>query len=290
MWNSTRGLLRAAPFNPPSRGTPFRMITLEDEKPADGRMDAVILAGGRPPEDLARRSETQYKALIPFDGIPSIVHAFRAARASAHVGRVAVVGPGELGQISEIASCDLFLPESNSMEANLFTVFARLLPEDRILVLSCDAPQTTPEALDDFIGRSAPEAAVNVPVVRHELYLRKYPRAPAAPLSLKDGHWLPGNCAIIHSRSIPRLQRLLPDVFRRRGQLREIIALLGWQFAWKVKMKRVTLGEVEAQICDAAALPIRLVRDCDPVLAMDIDSLADWEYIRRWAAPAGARV
>jgi GTP:adenosylcobinamide-phosphate guanylyltransferase len=256
---------------------------LNDECPGDAAMDSVLLAGGRLPDDLARRIDTPHKALIPHENRPVVLWVRDALRASGFVARIAVAGPGELGQISEIADADLFMPESDSAESNLFTVFARLLPEGRILIASCDTPLITAESLDDFIGRSAPEAAVNIPVVRYELFLRRFPRATVTPIQLKDGNWIPGDCAVIHSRSIPRLQRILPAVFHRRADVRDIIGLLGWQFALKVKMKRVTLSEVEERLCDAAELPIRLVRDCDPSLAFDIDTISDYDYLRRWA-------
>src|SRR5437762_10667148 len=197
------------------------MITFDDTTRPDLRMDSVILAGGTLPDDLARRSETNLKALLPHEGRPSIMWTYEALKGSRNIGRVAVVGPGELGRIQAIAEADLFMPESDSMESNLFTVFARLLPEGRILVTSCNAPLVTSEAFDDLIQRSAPEAAVNLPIIRHELFLRKFPRSHVTPIPLKDGNWIPGNCAIIHSRSIPRLQRLLPEVFRRRANLKE---------------------------------------------------------------------
>ena len=256
---------------------------LIDERPADTAMDSVLLAGGRLPDDLARRIDTPYKALVPHERRPAVLWVRDALKASGYVGRIAVAGPGELGQFPEIADADLFMPEADSAESNLFTVFARLLPEGRILIASCDTPLMTAESLDDFIARSALEAAVNLPIIRYELFLRRFPRASVIPVQLKDGNWIPGDCVIIHSRSIPRLQRILPAVFHRRADVRDIIGLLGWQFALKVKMKRVTLAEVEERLCDVAELPIRLVRDCDPSLAFDIDTLNDYAYLLRWA-------
>lgn len=266
------------------------MIHFDEVPASDGRMDAVILAGGKLPDDLARRSESVYRALLPHEGRPTVMWTIDAVRASEQIGRVAVVGPGELGQIPAIAGAELFMPESDSMESNLFTVFARLLPEGRIFVTSCDCPLITAEAIDDFISRSAPEAAVNLPVIRHDIFLRKFPRAPGAPVQLKDGSWLHGNCGILNSRSIPRLQRLLPEVFKRRADLRDLIAQLGWKFAWKLKMKRVTLAEVQDKVCDAAGLPVRFIRDSDPSLAFDIDTVEQWTYLQRWAVPTGSRV
>jgi len=266
------------------------MIQFDETTTSDGRMDAVILAGGALPDELARRSETTHRAFLTHEHRPTVLLTYEAVRASKHIARVAVVGPGELGQIAEIAGADMFMPESDSMESNLFTVFARLLPEGRILVSACDCPLITAGALDDFISRSAPEAAINVPIIRHELFQRKFPRAPGLPVQLKDGSWLPGNCAVINCRSIPKLQRLLPEIFHRRSDLRDIIAQLGWKFAWKVKMKRVSLVEVEEKICEVAGLPIRLIRDCDPVLAFDVDTLAQWDYLRRWSKPVGSTV
>jgi molybdopterin-guanine dinucleotide biosynthesis protein A len=263
---------------------------ITDKLTAANRLDAVILAGGKLPDVLAHRSETTDRALLPHEDRPTIVRTYRAFRDSAHVGRIAIVGPDTLAQIPELQDADLLVPEADSMESNLFSAFARLLPEGRILISACDNPLLTTESLNDFIERTAPEAAACVPIIRHEWFLRKFPRGPWAPVPLKDGSWLPGNCAIIHSRSIPRLQRLLPEVFKRRSDMREVIALLGWKFAWQVKTKRVNLSDIQDRISDSIGLPIRLVKDCDPILAFDVDTVEQWDYLRRWASPVGSRV
>src|SRR5207302_2886249 len=162
---------------------------------------------------------------------PFIEWVYEALRASDRVGRIAIVGPPELADIEAIAGADLLIPEGEAIESNLFTALARMLPEGRILVTASDNPLLTTEAFNDFIDRCPEQAGVCYPVLKHEEFLRKFPRASNIGVTLRDGTWIGGGCALLHSRSIPRLQRAIRAVLAARKSKAQMIGLLGWKFA-----------------------------------------------------------
>ncbi len=249
--------------------------------------DAVILAGGRASDELARRTGTPLRALFPYKGKPFIQWVYEAVRGCRLVGRIAVVGPDELRDVPCVCEADLLVPEAESIEANLFGAIARLLPEHRILVTASDNPLLTTDAFDNLLQRCPENAAVCYPILRHQEFLRKFPRATNTAVQLKDGSWIGGGCAVIHSRSVPRLQHAIQAVLAARKDKARMIGLLGWQFALKFKMKRVTSQDVEQRLCEITGLPIRFIRDCSPLFPIDVDDPEDWIYLQRWTPARG---
>jgi molybdopterin-guanine dinucleotide biosynthesis protein A len=247
-----------------------------------GKIDAIILAGGLCSPEMSARTGTPVRALFGYQGKPFVTWVYEALRASSSIERIAVVGPEELSQTPGVCEADLLVPESETIESNLFGVLARMLPEGRILITACDNPLLTTEAFDDLISRSPENAAVCCPVLRHEAFLRHFPRAKNVGIQLRDGKFIGGGCAIIHSRSIPKLQRAILAVLAARKSKQEMIALLGWKFALRFTLKRVTTQEVEDRACAITGLPIRLIRDCSPLFPIDIDDPEDWDYLMCW--------
>jgi hypothetical protein len=106
-------------------------------------------------------------------------------------------------------------------------------------------------------------------------------------IQLRDGKFIGGNCVVIHSKSVPKLQRAIQAVLAARKSKQEMIGLLGWKFTMRFALKRVTSQEVEDRACAITGLPIRFIRDCSPLFPIDIDDPEDWDYLMRWKPAAG---
>jgi len=192
------------------------------------------------------------------------------------------IGPEALSEVPSVSGADLLVPELDSIEANLFGVLARLLPEKRVLITASDNPLLTTEAFDNFLARCPEHSAVAYPILRHETFIRQFPRATNVSIKLRDGTWIGGGQAVIHSKSIPKLQHWIQTVLAARKDLKQMVSLLGLKFAMQFSLKRVTSQQVEDRICEITGLPIRFIRDCSSVFPIDIDDPADWDYLNRW--------
>jgi len=257
------------------------------EEAATPRVDALVLAGGRTEPDMARLTGTCVRALFPYQGKPFVQWVFEALRASTCVERIAIVGPEELAENPVLATADLLVPEADSIEANLFGALARLLPQGRVLVTASDKPLLEAHAVEDFVRRAPVHAAVAYPILRHQAFLHKFPRAANIAVTLRDGAYIGGDCVLLNSRSIPRLQRTIQQVLWARKDRSRLLSLLGWRFALRFKMRRVSSQELEERLSEIAGLSVRFVRDSSPVFAIDIDDAEDWRYLQWWSASGG---
>src|SRR5947209_5582576 len=107
------------------------------------KCDAIVLAGGRASEEMARKTGTPMRALFSYHDKPYVQWVYEALRASENVERIAIVGPDELGETPGVRDADLLVPESDSIESNLFGSLARLLPEGHVLITASDNPLLT---------------------------------------------------------------------------------------------------------------------------------------------------
>lgn len=231
---------------------------------------------------MERRAGTPHRALFPYKEKPFVHWVYEAVRQSALVDRIAVVGPDELADVPGVQHADILVPELDSIEANLFSALAKLLPEKRILITASDNPLLTTAAFDHLLERCPEQAAVAYPILRHEAFTRQFPKATNVAIKLRDGTWIGGGQAVIHSKSIPKLQHWIQRVLVARKDLKQMVSLLGVKFSLQFTLKRVTAQQVEDRVCEITGLPIRFVRDCSPLFPIDIDDPVDWDYLNRW--------
>jgi molybdopterin-guanine dinucleotide biosynthesis protein A len=255
---------------------------MDSDSPEERPFDAVILAGGLASPEMERRAGTPHRALFPYKDKTFIQWVYEAVRGSEFVDRIAVVGPEQLAEIPSVSGADLLVSELDSIDANLFGALAKLLPEKRVLITASDNPLLTTASFDSFLSRCPEQAAVAYPILRHETFLRKFPRATNTAIKLRDGVWIGGAQAVIHSKSIPKLQHWIRTVLAARKDLRQMVSLLGWKFAMQFSVKRITSQQVEDRICEITGLPIRFIRDCSELFPIDIDDPVDWDYLNRW--------
>lgn len=252
--------------------------------------DAVILAGGRASEEMARRTGTPLRALFPHRGRTFVEWVYDALRSSRYIARIAVIGPAALHERPGLASCDLLLPERESITANFFAAIEALEPSGRILITASDNPLLTTAAFDDFLARVPPDAAVAYPILRHETFLRRFPGATNIAIPTREGAWIGGGCILIDSRVLPALCAAVERVLAARKSKWRMVRLLGIPFALRFATRRITTREVEARASQIVGVPFRFVPDSAPEFPIDIDDPEDWDYLQRWCAQQERRI
>jgi molybdopterin-guanine dinucleotide biosynthesis protein A len=249
------------------------------------RTDALILAGGRASEAMQALTGTQARALFPYKDKPFVQWVYEALRDSSNIGRIAVVGPGVASSIVT-REMDVFVAERDTIEQNLFGGLEVLKPTGRVLITASDNPLLTTVAFDDLLARAPKDAAAAYPFMRYEGFLRVFPRAENVAITLRDGVYIGGGCAVIRADAIPALHDAIRRILASRKSKWKMVGLLGIQFALRFQLRIATAAEVEQRCTKIAGVPICFVPNCDPVLAIDIDDPEDWEYLLQWSDSA----
>lgn len=244
-------------------------------------VDVVVLAGGRCSPEMAARTGCTERALIPWQGEPFLAHVLRAAHAFGRCGRVAVVGPP--GVAAHLHPGDLHVPERDTIVENTFAALDALASRGRVLVTVSDNPLLTAATFDDLVARSDPAAAVSVPALTQAQFLARFPGATNVCIRLRDGAHIGGCAVLLDAQALPRLRPAIARMLEARKSLLRSVGLLGPLFAVRFALGRATVAEVERRASRMAGAPVRFVRDCDPVFPIDIDDVAELDYLTEWA-------
>lgn len=244
--------------------------------------DAVILAGGRVRPAMAAKTGTDVRALFEWEGKPFVQSTYEALRGSDRIDRIAIVGPVELRKLSGISTADIILPERVTITANLFSAVDALKPRERVLITACDNPLLSTAAFDDFFHRIPPDADVAYPILRHGTFVSSFPGSTNIPVRLRDGAWIGGDCIAISANAVPALRDAIATILDARKSIVKMAKLLGIPFAARLAFRRVTVPQVERQICRIAGIRFRFVPDSNPVFVIDIDDPEDWDYLKQW--------
>lgn len=240
--------------------------------------DVILMAGGRISGEYAEAAGTTVKALAPLGGEPIVRKVARALREVPGLGRVCVVGPGEVRDAVE-GLCE-WEPERESALGNFQAGLARLQPAEHSRVLLCgtDVPTLVSHALEDFLVRAPDEGDIWMPVVHREAFDTRYPEGRWVYVPLADGQFTAGSQFLVRPRAVLNNLPLIEELFARRKSQIAMAGRLGFPFLFKLLTRRLRVHELEARASALTGCRCRAVLNCHPELAFDIDNLAEWQY------------
>jgi GTP:adenosylcobinamide-phosphate guanylyltransferase len=96
------------------------------------------------------------------------------------------------------------------------------------LVLTCDIPFITPEAIDDFIERSlARSVDLTYPIVSLDIYLKRFAEMKRTTVRLREGVFTGGNIMLLRTAFITSQRDQIRRVYAARKDVLRLGALLG---------------------------------------------------------------
>lgn len=237
-------------------------------------VNAVLLGGGRPDPRLAGRYQGPSKGLIELCGRPAVAYIIEAARATPAIARIALAGPPELLAHPAAQPADLRLPETGGIVEKL-TAAARALGEDRkLLMLCCDSPLLTPEALSEVI-QSAADSTVLHPVVAAAAARRDFPHHRWGVIRLREGRIVTTNIILFDPACLLRRPDLAHTVEALRRHPARFVLRWGVGFALRYLLGLLTLDYCERFFSRILGASCRAFVSQRSELAMDLDRPED---------------
>lgn len=250
---------------------------------AHAKVDAIILAGGKITGAFAHKAGARYKCFIRIANRFLVERAVDALRGSSRVGRIAIVGPArELTARGLDARVDVVVEGEQRGLANAVRGFEALQPSGRVLLLGSDLPFITGEAIDDFIGRCPPDADICYPVIARGETEARFSEIRKRCFRLGRECLAGGGGAVLVNPGVILANRqwLEAGFASRRSQL-GLARKLGVGFLLRYVLRRVTLAEIEARGSGLLGCKCQAVRGVRPELAIDVDTEADFDMVRR---------
>ncbi|GIV15880.1 MAG: hypothetical protein KatS3mg022_1315 [Armatimonadota bacterium] len=152
----------------------------------------------------------------------------------------------------------------------------------RVLYLTSDLPFVTAEAINRFIDACPADVQLCYAIVRREVFDARFPNSPSTYARLKDGEFVAGCAMMVEPAALIERAEWIRRVAQRRKSLWRLALLAGFQVLWKYATRQLTVADVEHRAEQLLAIRCRAV-ECDPELAYDIDTPAEYEYARRLA-------
>ncbi len=240
---------------------------------AEKTVAAAVLAGGRGSDPVARAAGVAHKALAQVGGQPVVTRVVAALRQARLVDDLVVVTAhgspvGEVlppGTPSGVAEGNTLL---DSTEAG----FAYHGARDQLLVVTCDLPLLTGEAVDHFVAAALNTGAeLCYSMVEAKELANIHPGVGRLVVHLKDGDYCGGNAVLIGRGFFEREGARINRAFAGRKSGVQLAAMLGVGFIVRFLRRRLTVDDIvqrgrELLHCEVAAI-------CSPYpeVAFDLD-------------------
>ncbi|GAC1652268.1 MAG: hypothetical protein NVS9B12_01470 [Vulcanimicrobiaceae bacterium] len=237
-------------------------------------MHAVITAGGRVSGELAAAMGTQVKALAKVAGRTMLERAVAAARI-AGAKKIAVIGGSEV-RAAIATTVEVVVAEGQTGAENVHLALS-IFSGETLLYLSSDLPFISGQAVTAFVARVPPEALA-MPLAEAGAYERRFPGSPEHATVIGGERIANGSVFVIPPGAAPRLDRVARKLFVARKNLPGMAVLLGPQLLLKFALKRLRIADIERKAAALLGCPAYAIRDCNPELCFDVDTLEDYRY------------
>jgi CTP:molybdopterin cytidylyltransferase MocA len=238
-------------------------------------MRAVITAGGLVDGEFADAIGTPVKALAPF-GSRTLLDVVLDACAGAGIAGVAVVGGAEVR--AHLADRDdvRIVDAAREGATNVLRALDAW-PGERFVYLTSDMPFATAAAVTDLIERSEPYA-LTMALAGVDAYAARFPGAPEHSVALSGERVANGNAFVIAPAAVEPARAFATKLFDARKSLLKLALLLGPSMCVRFAAKRLSIAGLEAYGRRRLGVAVGAVRDCDPGLCYDVDSLEEYRY------------
>jgi GTP:adenosylcobinamide-phosphate guanylyltransferase len=240
-------------------------------------MGAIVMANGDACK-LASGLGVPHKALLEFEGISMIQRVLNALAGCPELDPVVVSCRPE-GPIAQHLDglATLAQPADPTFLGGIAEGFALMPQRDRALLVTCDMPLLSPQAVCHFVQEAAyhPEADVVYGMVDINLTRRQYPESKRTSIRLREGSYTASGLSVVSRRFIEHCGPLLMNAFKARKNKVAMASLLGYGFLVRFALGMLSLQEVVARAeqllqgqVAAVAIPYA---DC----GFDVDSAKD---------------
>ncbi len=242
--------------------------------------DVIIPAGGTISTEFSRVVNTDRKALIALVGNTMLGNTVECLRAMPGTRRIVVVGNEMIRRAAH--GVNEVIPEAETGPKNIINGLRWLSqqdqPAEKVLIVTCDLPFLTVDALGKFLALCPSNKDFCVPLISNEDFAEAYPGAHATFVKMKDGIWTTGCAYLATPKAVFSAAPQIERVFENRKSKVGMARMLGPKFLLGYVTKSLTVKMVEQKVeeilgCKAVAVP-----SSPAELAYDIDYVEDYHY------------
>ncbi|MGE5532390.1 MAG: molybdenum cofactor guanylyltransferase [Bacteroidota bacterium] len=241
------------------------------------RLGAIVMANG-PADKLACKLGAPHKALLDIGGRTMIGRVVDALKSSPQISDI-VVGCRAGGPVAESlrGQVDLAEGEAPSFLDGITAGFEAMPDVSRALLVTCDMPLLSPEAVDAIVNEAAAQPDVDLLYAMVDVRLTReaYPEGRRTAIRLKEGNFTAAGVCVVSRRFIEQCGPILMEAFKQRKSKIGMARLFGIGFLAKFALGVLSVEglvkraeEMMGCKCAAVSLPFA---EC----GFDVDSERD---------------
>jgi len=251
-------------------------------------IDVVVLAGERPGGNaLAQALGLPSALLAEVAGKAVIRWTFDALFAANHA-RLMLVGPQShllkqhevFAQLADDPRVQWLEPQDGPAASAVHGI--ERLAAYPILLTAADHALLQGRWVDDFVKRSlqtaqTTNADIVIGLVPYASVAQEFPKSKRTLLRFVDGPFCGSNLFLVATPQGLRAVRFWRSLERLRKSPWRMASALGWRLCIRYLLRRLSLEDAMAALSDAAGCRVQVCKLTEPRLAVDVDSLADYE-------------
>ena len=256
------------------------------------KFTALVLAADRGPNDpVAKAAGVLCKSLAPIDGIPMVFRVLSTLEDSPEIDERILCGPPKHIVDQESDLQNLIETEKVAWFENLQTPSSsayhvlQTLPKDvPILLTTADHALLNVQMVDYFCREArATKCDVVVGVARHEDVMKAHPETHRTATRLKGGAYCGCNLFAFLTPGARRAADFWRQVESERKKPLRMIQKIGWFSVLRYLLGRLSLDDALKSISQRLGFKAGAVIMPFADAAVDVDSVSDWELVKKIA-------
>jgi len=240
--------------------------------------DAFITAGGLLHGEMRERAGTSVKALVRIGERTLLEGTIAALRGSSAIGRIILIGPGELNGSPMLQDIDHFIEADLCGVENIRKGLEFYSDCRHAVLCSSDLPFISSEAVTDFLARCPETAAVCYPVFeKEEIDPAIRPGVPSY-IRLREGYFTGGSIFRLDVAQCLQSMSHIGKSFNARKSAVAMARLLGFSVMLKFLFGTLSCSDLQKRCEEIIRAPVALIRGCSACITIDIDDGASYQF------------
>lgn len=244
------------------------------------KMNAIILAGEKKGEHT---NAIENKALLKICDKYMIDYVIDSLKKVSYIDKIAVVGDKDQLSPAIGSKADYIIQGANSIVDNIVLSLEQFDGDKEILLLTCDIPMITPEALEHFINSAREKKAdLCYSIVEKSLNDEKYPEVKRTYAKLKEGEFTGGNVFYFNPEIKDRCRDFADEMLKNRKSPAKMAGILGFIFLIKLALGVLTIDAIKKKCDKLLNINAAVVISPYPEIGNDVDKISDIEFVEKY--------
>lgn len=243
-------------------------------------MNAIVLAG----EKKSNKENTlDNKALIKIKNKYMLEYVLDALHNVKTIEKIAVVGAKEKLQEVLGHKIDYIIEGTDSIVDNVIKALELFPGEKEMLVLTCDIPMITVEAIEHFMLESKESGAdLCYSIVDKKLNDERYPEVKRTYVKLKEGQFTGGNAFYLNPEIKDKVKDFFEKVLENRKSPTKMAGILGFGFLLRLALGILTIKAIKKKVNKLLDINAAVVISPFPEIGNDVDKISDIEFVEKY--------